>query len=140
MLDIKDMEHQPDQEELREYIRNPLFDEFCRYMEEEYKALVKIEYSKDVWQKGWNMKFRKAGKSLCVIYPRSGYFTLLVVVGKKEKEAVLTLLPQTTKALRKLYADTKEGNDQRWLMIDLYKKDLLYQDALDLIRIRRTSK
>ena len=39
-------------------------------MDEEYKAVCRIEYSKDVWARGWNVKFKKAGKSLCVVYPK----------------------------------------------------------------------
>lgn len=28
-------------------------------MDTEYKAIRKIEYSKDVWARGWNVKFKK---------------------------------------------------------------------------------
>ncbi len=52
----------PDIFEISDYIGNPLFDQFCEFMDREYKALRKIEYSKDVWARGWNIKLRKAGK------------------------------------------------------------------------------
>lgn len=35
-----------------------LFDEFYQYMNEKYKSICKVEYSKDVWARGWNVKFR----------------------------------------------------------------------------------
>lgn len=140
MIDIKDISHAPSLGEIGAYIGLPLFDTFCLYMDTEYKAIRKIEYSKDVWARGWNVKFKKAGKSLCVVYPKNGYFTVLVVVGNKEKECVENLLPHLSKEIQELYLNTKEGNGQRWLMIDVYSDDCVYGDVLQLIHIRRTSK
>ncbi|RGC88389.1 DUF3788 family protein [Thomasclavelia ramosa] len=140
MINIKDINYAPNISEISGYIKNPIFDEFYQYMNDKYKAVCKIEYSKDVWARGWNVKLRKAGKSLCVIYPKEQYFTLLIVVGSKEKNKVEELLPQLSKEMQDIYQNTKEGNGQRWLMIDLHKDDCLYQDALNLIHIRRESK
>lgn len=140
MIDIKDMSHEPSLGEIGAYIGLPLFGAFVQYMDTEYKAICKIEYSKDVWARGWNVKFKKAGKSLCVVYPKKGYFTVLVVVGNKEKECVENQLPNLAKEIQELYQNTKEGNGQRWLMIDVCSDDWVYQDVLQLIHIRRTSK
>lgn len=130
----------PDIFEISDYIGNPLFDQFCEFMDREYKALRKIEYSKDVWARGWNIKLRKAGKSLCVIYPKENYFTVLVAIGNKEKEKVEGILSQLSNEVQTIYRETKEGNGQRWLMIELHSNDCIYQDTLKLIRIRRESK
>lgn len=137
MLDLKDINYMPDIFEISDYIGNPLFDQFCEFMDREYKALRKIEYSKDVWARGWNIKLRKAGKSLCVIYPKENYFTVLVVIGNKEKEKVEGILSQLSNEVQTIYRETKEGNGQRWLMIELHSNDCIYQDTLKLIRIRR---
>lgn len=64
MLDIKDSNHRPRIEELGNYIENPLFNEFYQYMLDEYKVLTKVEFSKDVYFPGWNIKLRKGGKGL----------------------------------------------------------------------------
>ena len=140
MIDIKDMGYSPSIAEIGDSIGLPLFEVFCRYMDEEYQAVRKIEYSKDVWARGWHVKFRKAGKQLCVVYPKNKYFTVLVVVSNKEKERVENMLPYLSGELQELYRNTKEGNGQRWLMIDLYSDDEVYQDVLQLIRIRRESR
>lgn len=140
MIDIKNIDYTPDIHEISEYIGNPLFGQFYQYMQKEYKALCKIEYSKDVWARGWNIKLRKAGKGLCVIYPKEQYFTVLVVVGNKEKESVENILPQLSEEIQEIYHTTKEGNGQRWLMIDLKEKNQIYEDTLELIRIRRKGK
>ena len=107
---------------------------------DKYKAVCKIEYSKDVWARGWNVKFRKSGKSLCVIYPKKNYFTVLVVVGNKEKEHVENLLTQFSEYIQKIYHNTREGNGQKWLMIDIISKNTSYQDVLRLIDMRYVQK
>ncbi|WP_233457070.1 DUF3788 family protein [Blautia producta] len=99
-----------------------------------------MEYSKDVWARGWNVKFRKSGKSLCVIYPKKNYFTVLVVVGNKEKEHVENLLTQFSEYIQKIYHNTREGNGQKWLMIDIISKNTSYQDVLRLIDMRYVQK
>lgn len=139
-LDLRDISYPPSIEQLRAYVGSRLFDQFYEFMMEEYQALCKIEYSRDVWAPGWNLKLKKAGKSLCVVYPKEGYFTVLVVVGRKEKEMVQRLMPQFSEEMQTLYQNTKEGNGQRWLMIDLSADTPLYQDTLRLIRIRRESR
>ena len=76
---------------------------------------------------------------MCTVYPRECYFTVMIVIGTKEKAPVEAILPECTMELSDLYHQTKEGNGQRWLMIDLEDKDNLYQDVLRLIQIRRNS-
>ena len=124
MINIKDINYVPNISEISVYIENSAFDELYQHMNNEYKAVCKIEYSKDVWARGWNVKFKKSGKSLCVVYPKKNYFTVLVVVGNKEKD------------VQEIYRNTREGNGQRWLMIDLKSKNNVYQDVLRLIEIR----
>lgn len=140
MIDIREMSYSPSIREIGDYIGLPLFEEFCQYMDKEYQAICKIEYSKDVWARGWNVKFRKAGKSLCVVYPKVNYFTILVVVGAKEKAHVEKMLLVLTEEIREVYHSTKEGNGQRWLMINVDSADDVFEDVLKLIRIRRECK
>lgn len=74
---------------------------------------------------------------MCTIYPRECYFTVMVVVGTKEKAAVEAILPECTIELQNIYHQTQEGNGQRWVMIDIEDKEDLYHDLLRLIQIRR---
>ncbi len=63
----------------------------------------------------------------------------MVVVGAKEKAPVEAVLSECTTELLNIYKQTKEGNGQRWLMIDLEDKENLYNDVMHLIQIRRNS-
>lgn len=140
MFDLDDKNNCPTLEEIGQFVRNPVFMQFCSQIKNTYKSTEKIEFSSCSLDPGWNIKFKKAGKTLCTIYPRENYFTVMVVVGKKEKGVVEATLPEFTAELQKLYHQTKEGNGQRWLMIDLEDKERLYHDVLRLIQIRRNEK
>lgn len=137
MIDLQDKTICPTLEEIGEAVRNPVFMEFCAEIKWTYQCVEKIEFSRCSLEPGWNVKFRKAGKTLCTIYPKEGYFTVMVVVGQKERAAVEAALPECTVELRGLYRQTKEGNGQRWLMIGLEDRGELYRDCLRLVEIRR---
>ena len=140
MIDLQDKNTCPAIEQIGEYIRNPVFMELCLEIKNTYKCNEKIDQSSCSWEKGWNIKFKKSGKTLCTIYPRECYFTVMIVVGAKEKASVEAILPECTVELQNIYEHTPEGNGQRWLMIDLDSKERLYHDLLRLIEIRRNVK
>ncbi len=139
MINIQNKGYHPTLLEISECIHNPVFSQFCNDIKDQYKCNEKIEFSSCTWEFGWNVKFRKSGKSLCTIYPREGYFTVLAVIGQKEKEAVENILNECTSKLRDIYHQTKTGNGQKWLMIDLEDKGKMYLDVLRLIEIRKRS-
>ncbi len=139
MINLQDKNYTPTLDELNAYIQNPIFLPFCSEIKTAYQCSEKIEYSSCSWEQGWNIKFKKSGKTLCTIYPRELYFTVMIVIGKKEKEYVDTILPNCSLELQEIYYQTKEGNGQKWLMIHLEDTGNLYQDVLRLIQIRRKS-
>lgn len=140
MIDIENKSCQPSAAQLDAFVGVPLFGELCRYMASEYQVLYKIEYSGDKLLLGWNLKFKKAGRTLCTVYPRPGHFFMLLVVGQKEKERVEALLPTLCEEFRSIYRNTREGMGQRWLLLTFSSHTELYEDALKVIRIRRESR
>ncbi len=136
MFDKKDFSNSPSEYEIKEYINNDLWEDFCQYMKNTYDVIPKFEFSKCSLEYGWNIKFKKGSKSLCTIYPREKYFCLMVVIGRKEKEKFETMLPSLSKDIQKIYEATKECNNQRWLMIDLEDNDKRYEDIKRIINIR----
>ena len=44
--------------------------------------------------------------------------------------------PMSMEKKQRIYHNTREGNGQKWLMIDLNSKDNAYQDVLRLVDIR----
>lgn len=137
MIDLQNGEYCPSLDEVGKYVRNPVFRQFCTELEDAYQTEAKMDFSKCSWMPGWNIKFKKAGRSLCTIYPNEGYFTVLVVVGKKEEEQIEAMLPSCSSEMQAIYHQTEEGNRQKWLMIDLEDADALYEDVKRFIQVRR---
>ena len=54
-------------------------------MKSNYNVNPIFEFSKCSLEFGWNIKFKKTGKTLCTIYPRESYFTAMLVIGPKQK-------------------------------------------------------
>ena len=137
MIDIQNRAYCPTLDEISECTHNPLFLIFCTEIREKYRCKEKIEYSSCSWEPGWNVKFKKSGRSLCTLYPKEGYFTVLVVIGRNEKSTVERILKQCTPYIQEIYDQTTEGNGQKWLMIDLEDRDDRFLDVMRLIDIRR---
>lgn len=114
MIDLQDKEHCLTLEEVGEYIRNDVFGKFCCAIKEMYKAKENIEFNSCSWERGWNIKFKKSGKTLCSIDPKEARFTVMVVVGKREKELAEAALSHFSQTVQELYRQTKEGNGQKW--------------------------
>lgn len=137
MIDIENRAHMPSVTELSAYVGNPLFDELCGYMDRTYGALQKIEYSGDKVLLGWNLKFKKGGRTLCTVYPRPGHFPMLLIVGPREKARVEALLPTLSPAFQDAYNGTREGMGQRWMLLDFDDRTALYEDMLKIVQMRR---
>ena len=88
---------------------------------------------------GWNVKFKKAGKALCTLYPAKGAFSALVVIGQKEKVEAELALPTFTAYTQNLYKNTKDYMNQRWLMFKVTNEAVL-EDMKQCIAIRRKAK
>ncbi len=134
-----DAVHIPSYDDIREYlgVEKTNWDKFTAYIEEEYQVKPKIEYSKCSAQPGWNVKYKKSGKSLCTLYPMEGFFIALVVVGAKEEEEVKVGMDAGlfTTYVKELYDNTVYSAMGRWLMIEVKNKDVI-NDIKQLISIR----
>lgn len=128
--------HIPTKYEMNNYINNELWTDFCKYIKETYNIEPKFEFSKCSFEYGWNIKFKKGSKSLCTVYPRENYFTVMIVIGSKEKATFEEILPSLSSDLQQIYMTTKEGNGQKWLMIDLEDDDSRYADVKRILDIR----
>ncbi len=121
------------------YVNSPLFESLCKHVETEYQSKPVLEYSRCSMQYGWNVKYKKAGRTLCTLYPLEGYFIALIVIGEREKTEIESMLPIFTEYLQQLYHETKTGMGQKWLMINV-TDDAVLEDVKQCIAIRRGKK
>lgn len=119
-----------DFETLSKQVNLALFDDCCQYLIETYKVEPKIDYSVCSMKPGYNIKFRKSGRSLCTLYPNEGSFDCLIVIGNKEKNGFNEIKNTLSPFIIELY----EKSD--WLMIPVQNRKVL-EDVKKLINLRR---
>ncbi len=127
----------PSNEEIKQYIEEaePIWEELIDYIEEAYRVQPQMAYSKCSAQPGWNVKYKKSGKSLCTLYPMQGFFIALVVIGVKEQEDVEMGLETLSPYVQALYRKTSFSAGGRWLMIEVKDKSVA-NDIKTLMSIR----
>ena len=130
-----DGNHKPSYDNISEFIGNDLWNELNLYLQEAYNIQPNVTYSKCSAQKGWNIKYRKGGKSLCTLYPMQGYFIALVVIGAKEMAEADLLLPLCSQYTQNLYQQTEFSLGGKWMMVNVTKADILH-DVKKLIGLR----
>lgn len=111
----------PSLSDIAAWVNNPLLEELMVWMGETYGVEPSVEFSKCSLDKGWNIKYKKGSKSLCVLYVRQGWFTAMVTLGAKQAAELETLLPTFSAAFRKLYEKTTLFNGGKWLVVDVKK-------------------
>ena len=133
--DKMDRTQKPDSTMMATYANNPLWDELCNHLETKYASKPIFEYS-GCSVPGWNVKYKKSGRSLCTMYPMKENFVALVVIGNREKEMFLDVLPTLQPYTQNLYETKKDKNGLCWLMFAVTGEDIL-ADVKTCIAIRR---
>ena len=126
---------QPGSAEIAAFVGSPWWPQLKDYLLHQLGAKELTEYSQCSAQRGWNVKFKKKGKSLCTLYPMDGYFIALVVINAQLAEAAEAMLPGCTQHLQELYQRTPFSAGGRWLMMEI-KDQAIYEDLLQLINLR----
>jgi AraC family transcriptional regulator len=122
------------------YVDSPLWEALREHIETEYQCDPRLEFSKCSAQYGWNIKYKKAGRTLCTLYPLAGHFIVLIVIGQREQAEFERSIPSLSGYLQQLYRETPGGMGQKWLMIAVRDAQVL-EDVKRCVAIRRgTSK
>jgi hypothetical protein len=114
----------------------PLWDDLTCFLAEAYPE-IPAELSYGGKKYGWNLWYRKSGKSLLSLFPNEGYFVAQIVLGNAQVEQALGL--QLGEAVGTLLRETPQFHDGRWLFIPVRTG----QDAADvkqLLGVKRKPK
>lgn len=130
---------QPSEKQISDFIASSLWADLNRFLRESYEVEPKYSYSVCSGQPGWNVKYQKAGRSLCTLYPMEGFFIALVVVGAKEQMEAELLAPTFTEHVQVLLKSSGGISGARWLMINVTDNAIL-EDVKTLIQVRRKIK
>ena len=129
----------PNHRQISDYVGNPVWNELCEQIEQKYGVEPKIEYSTCSMAPGWNVKYRKAGRALCTLYPHDGYFYCLIAIGPANAQETELLLPTFSSEVQQQYQDAAPTNGTRWLMINVCAADTA-RDVQSLVAIRAKAK
>lgn len=86
--------------------------------------------------KGWNVKYKKSGKSLCTLYPKQGFFLSLITIAEKDAVEADLLIPLCCDYVKALYNRAEFGkNYGKMLGIEVTNEEIL-RDMKELIALR----
>lgn len=134
----------PEPADFDRYMDRPLWTALRAFVEDTYGVPPLVEYSCCASAPGWNMKYRRSGKSICTLYPgfpEAGQFTCLVVIGEKEADRAEVLLSACDPYLQNLYREAGGIGGSRWLMIAVTTERILEEvKSLLLLRVKPPKK
>jgi hypothetical protein len=137
---LLDRDHEPTEKEILEYIgtkATKLWNELHEFLAENYDFQPELNYWGDNY--GWTMRYRRSGKTLVAFYPEKGGFTVQVILGKKEVEKFQNMREDISTDVVKLFDETKQLHDGRWLWITQPGVGTL-DDIKKLIQLKRRPK
>ena len=118
-------ECKPTEAEMIKWIgkRAAFWSDLTEYLSSYYDHIPELDFGGKKY--GWSMRYRKSGKTLITLFPECGGFTALVVLGKKEVVKAEIVFEKLSKRVQKLFRETNQLHDGRWLWIrPSTKKDI----------------
>ena len=111
-----DPKHRPTAEEIRSALGScfPLWERLTNFIETSYK----IEGPWSTWgpaKSGWNLRYRRKGKSLTALHPQQERILVQIVLGKAQAERALQL--QLGEKISRILQEAPQLRDGRWLFI-----------------------
>ena len=129
-----DKEHVPSPQELAEILaaKYPLWETLTSFLSDNYQMTGDLTFGGKNY--GWNLWYRKSGKSLITLYPQKSAFIAQIILGKEEAEKAMAL--RLGAKAGKILRETTQLHDGRWLFIKVTtKRDV--KDVEHLIQIKR---
>ena len=112
-----DKSHPPEAVEIERVLgkARPLWIQIMEYIATYYKMTGDMTYGGKNY--GWNLWYRKSGKSLASLYPQENAIIAQVVLGREQVEKALTL--PLGDNVRRVVHETPSLHDGRWLFIKI---------------------
>lgn len=136
---MMDGTHTPVEKQITDFIGEPAKGAWVKlrqFLKENYDIAPEMIFDK---KHGWDVRYRKSGKTLVTLTPEKGAVRILIVLGREESEKALSMRNELSPKMSKLIENTKQLHDGRWLWIRLFQaKDA--EDIEKLLPIKRKPK
>ena len=126
---------------MTEEIKN--FNEVEAQLKKSSEAWIKIvgyirsNYIMDeIWDGNNELKFRHSAKTLATLYIKEGYFTVLIIFGKNEREAFELSQNEYSEYILNYYNNSRTYHDGKWMFIDIHDS-LHIKEIINLIKIKK---
>lgn len=132
-----DKDHQPTLPEVFDALgaQQSLWEKLTQFIANNYP--IPGEWNFGGKKYGWNVWYRKSGKTLVSMYPQQGGFVVQIVLGKDQVEQALDL--KLGKNVGTMLKETPQFHDGRWLFIRVKtEKDI--KDIQQLLQVKRKPK
>lgn len=140
--DLFNADQEPTEQQITEYISNPLWKELSDYLIATYKIKPKRVYSGcsmgDGYWKGWNIKFKKNGKTLCTVYPKAGCFVAMVSFNTKEMDEADALIQLCEDYTKEKYQKARSSRLGKSISFEV-TNEKIFQDIKDLAALRAST-
>lgn len=127
-------ETMPELSDVTRFINTNEWQQLYHELVEEIGAKPKLEHSRCSIP-GWNVKFKKRGKSLCTVYPQENRFQLLVIANKQFQSEIEAIIAECAPPIQEAYQKFDFMNGGKWLIYDVDSPELL-EESLRLIHFR----
>ncbi|WP_157794099.1 DUF3788 domain-containing protein [Paenibacillus donghaensis] len=91
--------------------------QLTRFAEQNYDHVSELIFGGKNY--GWNLRYRKSGKTLFSMFPEQDRFTVLLVLGKKEIQAYEERIHEFGEFFKHVYESASQYHDGRWLWIGI---------------------
>jgi hypothetical protein len=135
---VHDRSAEPAFEAIGQYIAEPdrhRWLDLTAHIENTYHVMPQISYSVCAGKPGWNVKYKKSGRSICTLYPEPDSFMALVVLSALDIARFEMVKPCYSEELNRLFDETKLFNNTKWLMIRV-ESDPVLQDIKRLVTLK----
>ena len=137
-------EYKPSNEQIEEFVDTQLWGDLADHLQQSYNTNPNLSYSGcnmdgGSW-KGWNVKYKKNGKSLCTLYPKQGYFLSLITIAEKDAAEADFLISLCCDYVKDLYSRAQFGkNYGKMLGLEVRNEEIL-RDMKTLMALRVKNK
>ena len=112
--------------------KQPLWERLTQFITDNYQMPGDLSFGGKKY--GWNVWYRKSGKTLASLYPQQNYFVAQVVLGREQVEQALNL--KLGKNVRRIIEDAPQLHDGRWLFIKV-RSERDVKDIEQLLQIKK---
>lgn len=122
---IADKSAPPDERTVRDWLGLEAYEHWAGmrdWIDASYPGVFEPDWLYGGKKRGWSLRYRQT-KAFCTLLPAYGLFSVLVVLGRAEREKFEERRYSWSLRLVKLYDDTRTYHDGKWLTVPVSSAD-----------------